>query len=90
MRVWGILRTDGKIVRDIVLEFDYKSISDVPDPMILLKDLCYELDLACPVLLQKHRRDLNDFGRAIFKSDDFMEPITFDRFELEILRDKKR
>jgi len=56
----------------------------------ILQSLCHALDLACPVLLQSHVSDLNRFGRVVFRSSDFMEDVTFDKFEIETIPEKKK
>ncbi|MEG1547831.1 MAG: hypothetical protein RR232_02070 [Clostridia bacterium] len=89
MKVWGILRTDNKIVKDEVFDFEYKHVSDIPDINAILKRICYAMDLSCPILLKSHIRDLEHFNRVVFVADDFIESIWFDKFEIEILREKK-
>ena len=34
-------------------------------------------------------QDIDRFGRAIFKAADFMEPIAFDRLEIEAIPDSQ-
>ncbi|MCL2670906.1 MAG: hypothetical protein FWF10_02590 [Clostridiales bacterium] len=55
-----------------------------------LTELCKELDLACPAVMQKHLRDFRAFGRVVFRPADFMEPVGFDSFELERIEEKKK
>ena len=57
--------------------------------MPILHELCQALDLSRPVLLNKHIRELQNFSHTVFRRSDFMEPIAFDTFEIEILREKK-
>jgi hypothetical protein len=38
--------------------------------------------------LGKHEGDMEKFGRCAFLPDDFVEALPFDRFEVEILKDK--
>ena len=56
----------------------------------ILVDLCKPLDLACPVLLNKHVQELAQFNRTVFSPGDFMESVSFDRFEIEIIPEKKK
>lgn len=58
--------------------------------MPVLHELCQALDLARPVVLEKHIRELDQFSHTVFRASDFMEPIFFDRFEIEIFPDKKK
>ena len=57
--------------------------------MPILHDLCQALDLARPVVLEKHVRELDQFSHTVFRQSDFMESIVFDRFEIEIFPEKK-
>jgi len=84
MKYWGILRTDGRIVNDVLLESDYQKKNEIEDYAVLVSELCRALDLSRPVLLKKHLNDLDRFSRVVFKSEDFMEPVDFDRFEVEL------
>lgn len=56
----------------------------------ILTSLCKPLDLACPVILQKHVAELSSFSRTVFRAGDFIESVSFDRFEVEILPEKKK
>ena len=44
---------------------------------------CRALDLGVPVVMEKHRRDLVDFGQARFLPEHFLESVRFDRLEAE-------
>ncbi|MGI6175342.1 MAG: hypothetical protein ACOYJC_04080 [Christensenellales bacterium] len=78
-RVWGILKKNQKIVQDHVVE-SYASIRALDD---CLEEICRVLDIAKPVILQKHEHDFNYYNRCVFKSGDFLEPFYFDSFEIE-------
>ena len=39
---------------------------------------------------KKHLKELEDFSRVVFRADDFMEPVDFDKFEIEIFYPKKK
>ena len=51
-----------------------------------LSDLCYKLDIARPIWLDKHEQEVARFGRTAFTQEHFLEPIAFDKFEIEFLR----
>lgn len=88
MKLWCVIRLDNQIVSDKVLEFE-RTPGDAAGWHRVLQNACHEFDLACPVILQKHVNDFSRFRRAVFRPDDFMEPVHFDKFEVEILRMKK-
>lgn len=84
MKVWGVLRTDGHIVKDALMETAHQTKNEVEDYAFLVGELCRALDLSRPVLLNKHANDFERFSRVVFKPEDFMEPVDFDRFEIEL------
>ena len=71
-------------------EFSLARPSDAEGWNRILVDLCKPLDLACPVLLNKHVQELAQFNRTVFTQTDFMESVSFDRFEIEIIPEKKK
>lgn len=85
MRIWATLHKNNKIIQNVTAE----STND--DPAFALME-CLEyaykkLDLAEPVWVKKHATDLSRFGRTRFYPDDFMEPVAFDWFEVERLKE---
>ncbi|MBR0357494.1 MAG: hypothetical protein IJH54_08445 [Clostridia bacterium] len=77
-------------MRETVREFSSARPSDLEGWSVLLHELCQDLDLCRPVILGKHMNDLKQFSRVVFKPRDFIEPVDFDEFELEILSEKKK
>ena len=59
-----------------------------------LEKACYELDLALPLVLPRHHRDWETYRSIRFLPEHFMEPVHFDRMEIELFdpddRDSKR
>lgn len=88
MKIWGVIRKDNKIQRDVVLEFSIPRPESAEGWMELIGEFAKEFDLSRPVVLSKHHRDLLRFGHTAFRAADFMEPIDFDRFEIEIFPEK--
>ena len=70
-----------------VLRSRYASIAEWEDT---IGQITKELDLARPVVLNKHVKQLADFGRTNFKQMDFIEEIAFDTFEIEIFEEEKK
>ena len=52
--------------------------------MACLEQVLDNWDLSRPLILQRHCRDLENFGRAIFKKDDFVDSFPFDQLEVEL------
>lgn len=81
MKIWG------KIIKK---EHVLKSKTIVVDPSTItffdmLKNMCETLNISTPVLLEKHVYDFNVFHMCMFKPDDFIEDVLFDKFTLELV-----
>lgn len=89
MRIWAKTILHHKIYTEVVREFPLARPSDLDGWMPVLHELCQALDLSRPVVLEKHMHELDRFSHTVFRASDFMEPIAFDRFEIEIFPEKK-
>ncbi len=89
MKVWAKTTADHKIQTDVVQEFSLARPSDIMGWTRIIDSLCRALDVARPVILNKHIHELNTFSHTVFKATDFMDWINFDRFEIEIFPEKK-
>ncbi|MBQ2817263.1 MAG: hypothetical protein IJF16_04940 [Clostridia bacterium] len=87
MRLWGIIRKNHKIYKQETVPLASASLCDVCDAM---GELTKIFDISRPVLLTKHENDIEQFSRASFLPDDFIDSVNFDRFEIQILHDDDR
>ncbi len=90
MRIWAKVLQDHRILRETVREFSSARPFDMEGWSVLLHELCQDLDLCRPLILRKHVNDLQQFSRVVFKSTDFIEPVDFDEFEIEVISEKKK
>ncbi|MDR1620533.1 MAG: hypothetical protein LBS18_07730 [Clostridiales bacterium] len=84
MKIWALLRKQQKIKKDIVIEFPQPRPAGLHEWQLVLGEICQALQIGRPVVLSKHIAQLRQFSRTAFMRDDFIEPITFDKFEVEI------
>ena len=82
MRVWGMIKTEDRIKQDTVVSAENFETS--------LMQICEHFDLTKPIMLKKHQAEITNFRRTIFYPDDFIEPVSFDTLELEIITKKKK
>ena len=83
MRVWGILNKNHKIIASITA---VSQKEDTGEALLeCLEQIYKKLDVAEPVWVSKHARELSSFRKTRFLASDFIEPISFDFFEIEIL-----
>lgn len=88
MKLWGIIKKNHKITNDMIVEID-ETLSE--EALVsALKEICVDFDICVPVILSKHTGELTKFNRTVFKAVDFIEPIKFDTFEIEIFDKKKK
>lgn len=90
MKVWATLKKDNKIYKETTLDMGFLLRSQGLDYTLMLHDVCQELDLAQPVVLKKHLNEIAGFARVTFKPTDFMEPVEFDKLDIELFYDKKK
>lgn len=90
MKIWARLIQNQKITNDVVREFSSARPSCMEGWREIIIELVKPLDAACPVMLQKHIRELSRFGRTGFLPADFMESVDFDKLEIEIFPEKKK
>lgn len=88
IRLWGMIRKNNRTRKDTVVELPGDALEDLW--LEGVQALCDALDLPRPVLLNKHEKELTQFHRTRFFSDDFMEAVAFDTFEVEQLIDRKK
>ena len=84
MKIWGKTRVNNSTVLQGTVTIHVKSAYDVEDWSEPFAKLCHDLNLSRPVILSKHVRDLEQFGHTVFYPADFLEPVNFDRFEIEL------
>ena len=89
MRIWAKTLKRQKIQSEVVREFALARPSDLEGWTPVLHELCQALDLSRPVMLEKHINELARFNHTQFRPSDFMEIVSFDRFDVEILIEKK-
>lgn len=85
MRLWGIIRKNHKMRANQTVPL---ASGQIPDVMEALDDLLKIFDLSRPLVLEKHKQELAQYGKTAFLPRDFIDSVPFDRFEIEILFDE--
>lgn len=83
IKIWGKLLSNDKIIKSKTIEVDASTTSFFD----MLKTLSSSLNIPTPVLLDKHVYDFNLFNMCVFKPDDFVEQVIFDKFVLQHISD---
>lgn len=88
-RIWGKIMKRNKFIEDSVFEID-NTISIDDKIQAGLENLCQFFDLEKPIWLDKNTIELARFSKTAFRQDQFMEAISFDYLELELIDDGKK
>lgn len=80
LRLWGRIIRHHRIDKSIIVPIQGEDVMDA------LREICRRLDLQFPVLLPKHEREFADFSRTSFLPEHFMESVSFQRLEIELLQ----
>ncbi|MCL2177022.1 MAG: hypothetical protein FWB72_03630 [Firmicutes bacterium] len=78
MRIWAKIIDGEKIVKDAIYTGNKED-----DFFTHLSAICTQLDIATPILMEKHIDNFYDFNHVKFRQSDFLEEVTFDSLILE-------
>lgn len=87
LKAWGKIIKNGKLIKSEI----YKSEKSSLDNAMLeaLEFFGRTFDIEVPMWNAKHTVELGVFRRVVFREDDFIDKINFDRFEIEIIDSDK-
>jgi len=89
MKIWATITVKNKITKDHVIDFDSIVNPEAIDWVYMVGEACQKLNIERPVILRKHLNELDEFSSTFFIKDDFMDQTNFDKFGIEVLREKK-
>ncbi|MDE6474433.1 MAG: hypothetical protein K2L70_04975 [Clostridia bacterium] len=81
MKIWARLVTDDKIQKDILYNSPLKMSRANYEAW--LRDICHQLDVPNPVLLDHHFKNFVNFHNTKFRQDDFVETLDYDMLIVE-------
>ena len=70
----------NKIIKDTVIEQKNYSVDKLYD---YLKSICYNLQIETPIVLNKHKNQLEEYSLTKFCKEDFVDSIDFDNLVLQ-------
>lgn len=85
-RLWAKIFKDNRMVADTVIA---DSSDDTRTHKIFraLEECCYTFDLGKPLWLDATIKDFKKHSRARFTQDNFIEPVSFDYLEIQIIEE---
>jgi hypothetical protein len=87
LKIWGKTLKRNKIKDSHMVEYDMELTHEAV--FNGLYEICKKFDLSSPIVLEKHKKDMDNFLLMRFSPQDFIEEVDFDRLEIEIYLEKK-
>ena len=78
-KLWVRLVKNHRMVKNTTMPCEMEEVQDV------LTEICREFDAPTPMWLGKHEFEFEQFRRTAFTQDHFVEEISFDRMEIELI-----
>ena len=88
LKFWAKLIKDNKLMDQHLSPVVKEDIEDILQDG--LSQACYGLDLARPIVQDKHLRDMREYGFTRFLPESFMEDVDFDKMEIRIFDDSPK
>jgi len=88
VKIWGNIIIRNKISQSTSLSFNEDASIDLY--LSAIQSLCNELDLEMPIILSKHKNDMEVFSLVSFFPTDFIDKVEFQRLDIEIFIDKDK
>lgn len=83
LTVWGKLIKGNKIIASDTYT---SSAGDMSGAILeCIEHFGRKFDMEAPMWHSLHTKQLGNFQKAVFTKDDFIDRISFDRFEMQVL-----
>ena len=86
MKLWGKIWKDNHLLQDIVIQ-DESEDTRTHKIFQSLDKICYAFDLGKPIWLDATIREFQRHSKARFYQDSFVEEISFDYLEIQIIEE---
>lgn len=85
-RIWGKLIKDNRLIKDTTV-CDDSDATRTQKVFGALDEICYEFDLGKPIWLESNIRDFQLHAKTRFRQDSFIEEISFDYLEFQVIEE---
>lgn len=85
-RMWGKIWKDNHMLRDTVI-CDASDKTRTQKVFAAIDEIIYQFDLGKPIWLDKTVREFQQHSRARFDQDNFVEEISFDYLEIQMIEE---
>lgn len=81
-KMWAKILKNHKIIKDVILNLEENfDAENLYEP---LKDVCCELKIETPIILNKHIKQMEEYSTTRFVNVDFIDLIDFDSLIVEV------
>lgn len=85
-RMWGKILKENRMIQDLVIEDD--SMKNRTQKVYdALDGLVYQFELSRPIWLDSNIEDFKRFSKTRFGKDNFIEEISFDYLEIQMIEE---
>jgi len=88
MKIWAKVIKNEHTTQNTL--YEVKGVFELDKLLDYLTDICQGFDIPRPLVLSKHYRQFHNFNHTVFKPEDFVESIDFDKFTIEIAIDRTK
>lgn len=85
-RLWAKIFENNHMLQDACIEDD-SSDTRTHKVFRALEEACYQFDLGKPIWLDKNISEFKRMSKTRFNRDNFIEPISFDFLEIQIIEE---
>lgn len=85
-RLWGKIIKENRLLKDTVICND-ENDTRTHKVFHALNEVCNQFDLGKPLWLDKTAKEFQQFAKARFYQDNFIEQIDFDYLEIQIIEE---
>lgn len=87
-RLWGKIIKNNDIISDYVFESNLSELSLQEKINKGIEAFCYEFDITRPMWFKDNDKDIEMVGKTRFIDHHFIESISFDALEIDIIENK--
>ena len=85
-RIWGKLFSRSHMLKDVTIE-DSSDLNRTRKVYRGLEAICHEFDLSVPIWLDHNIREFGRISKTRFGKDNFIEEISFDYLEIQVIEE---
>ena len=86
-RLWAKIFKDNRMVSDLVIENNDKTLNRTRKVFQAVDDICYHFDLSKPIWLDSTIADFKKHDKTRFHQDNFIDAIDFDFLEIQVIEE---